>query len=57
LRKNLENTKVFNRAVDALVNRKKLLFVAVDKENSLSTLFDKIDLSTVIFLERYYASH
>jgi hypothetical protein len=57
LRKNLETTKVFNRGVDALVNRKKLLFVAVDKENSLSTLFDKIDLSTVIFLESYYASH
>jgi len=57
LRKKIETTKVFNRAVDALNNRKKKLFVTVDKENPFSTLLDKFDLSTVIFLESYYASH
>jgi len=46
-----------NPAVDALDNRKKKLFVTVDKENSLSTLFDKFDLSTVKFLENRYASY
>ena len=53
----IQTTQVFDKAVDALSNRKKKLFVAVDKENSHSTLFDKIDLSIVIFLEIYYASH
>jgi len=47
LRKKIETTKVFNRTADALNNRKKKLFVTVDKENPLSTLFDKFDLSTV----------
>jgi len=47
--------KVFETAVDALVNRKKKLFVTVEKEISLSTLFDKFDFIYRYFLENRYA--
>ena len=49
--------KVFKPPVDALVNRKKKLFVTVEKEISLSTLFDKFDFIYRLFLENRYASY
>ena len=39
----VQNTQAFDKAVDALSNRKKKLFVTVDKEIFLTTLFIKFD--------------
>ena len=45
----VQNTQVFDKAVDTLSNRKKKLFVTVDKEIFLTTLFIKFD-----FIYRYF---
>jgi len=45
----VQTTQVLDKAVDALSNRKKKLFVTVDKEIFFTTLFMKFD-----FIYRYF---